>query len=163
MAISKNGLTIFSLLLTLTILETGNFIECSSLVLPVQNGEEDFLPHTREKRSALLAPVEYTVDVELNVTTIETLDYLRSLLHNGSFTLALGPTVNVTDVDITTDFSVYPRTTLSPSTAPPVLYEYIISVELNTTDITLINQLRTTLRSLSYPFRINNHIQISEA
>ncbi|XP_035860708.1 uncharacterized threonine-rich GPI-anchored glycoprotein PJ4664.02-like [Sander lucioperca] len=217
MAISKNGLTIFSLLLTLTILETGNFIECSSLVLPVHYGEEYFLPHTREKRSALLAPVEYDVDVELNVTNIETVDYLRSLLDNGSFTLALGPTVNVTDIHITTvcypngtsfqcrcedqyvwsynncltygacdeitdetcgcinniptngqycqpkkDFSVCPRATISPSTAPPVL-QYILSVELNTTDVMLINLLRTTLRSISYPFSINNNIQISEA
>ncbi|XP_039637238.1 mucin-5AC-like [Perca fluviatilis] len=323
MAISKNGFTIFSLLLTLTILETRNFIECSSPVLLVPYGEEHFLPHTREKRSALLAPVEYEVDVELNVTNIETVDYLRSLLDNGAFTLALGPTVNVTDIHITTvcypngtsfqcrcedqyvwshsncltygacdeitdetcgcinsiptngqycqpkkvlpvvyeyqisievnttdidqlrksltiitfpvqissqmtildanittvcsqdetgfqcrceddnlwpcdkcatygecdgstnntcqcikaiprdgmycqsihhqNFSVCPRTTISPSTAPPVLYEYIISVELNTTDVTLINQLRTILREISYPFSINNNIQISEA
>lgn len=50
----------------------------------------------------LLTQVEYTVDVELNVTDIRTLNYLRSILSNGSFSLALSPTVNVTDINITT-------------------------------------------------------------
>ncbi len=52
--------------------------------------------------TALLAQVEYTVDVELNVTDVETVDYLRSLLTNGNFSLVLGPTVNVTQIEITT-------------------------------------------------------------
>ncbi|KAI3364052.1 hypothetical protein L3Q82_010882 [Scortum barcoo] len=52
--------------------------------------------------TALLTDVEYTVDVELNVTDVETVDYLRSLLNIGSFSLALGPTVNVTHINITT-------------------------------------------------------------
>ena len=50
----------------------------------------------------LLAQDEYTVDVELNFTDVKTEDYLRSLLNNGSFSVALGPTVNVTNIDITT-------------------------------------------------------------
>lgn len=50
----------------------------------------------------LLARIEYEVDVELNVTDVVTVDYLRSLLNNGSFSLTLGPTVNVTHIDITT-------------------------------------------------------------
>uniref|UniRef100_A0A673BQU0 Adhesion G protein-coupled receptor F5-like n=1 Tax=Sphaeramia orbicularis TaxID=375764 RepID=A0A673BQU0_9TELE len=45
---------------------------------------------------------------------------------------------------------------------PPVFYEYIISVELNTTDVAVINQLRTILSNTSYPININNHIQISD-
>ncbi|XP_068564840.1 adhesion G protein-coupled receptor F5-like isoform X2 [Cebidichthys violaceus] len=52
--------------------------------------------------SALLTQVEYAVDVELNVTDIETVDYLRSLLESSAFNLALGPTVNVTHIVITT-------------------------------------------------------------
>lgn len=51
---------------------------------------------------ALLAQVEYEVDVELNVTDVGTVDYLRSLLNNGSFSLTLEPVVNVTYIDITT-------------------------------------------------------------
>ncbi|XP_063757885.1 uncharacterized protein LOC134876725 isoform X3 [Eleginops maclovinus] len=206
MAISKICLSIFALLLTLTILETGNFSESPGQVLPNHNDEESFLPHTRGKRSVatnqwnytldielnasdvaiiqqfqssfnsfpiqldnntaisditfttvcsltatgfqcrcednfawpystcvtygacdsivngickcidaipadgqscqgisgLLAQVEYDVDVQLNFTDIETLDALRSILDNGDFSLALGPTVNVTHVNIST-------------------------------------------------------------
>ncbi|XP_078130151.1 uncharacterized protein LOC144533011 [Sander vitreus] len=201
MAISKNGLTIFSLLLTLTILETGNFIECSSLVLPVHYGEEHFLPHTREKRSALLAPVEYEVDVELNVTNIETVDYLRSLLDNGSFTLALSPTVNVTDIHITTvcysngtsfqcrceDQYVWSYNNCltygacdeitdetcgcinsiptngqycQPKKVLPVVYEYQISIEVNTTDV---DQLRKAVTIIPFPVQINSQITILDA
>lgn len=50
----------------------------------------------------LLTQVEYTVGVELNITDVTTLDYLRSILSNGSVSLALGHTVNVTHIDITT-------------------------------------------------------------
>ncbi|GLD64883.1 adhesion G protein-coupled receptor F5-like protein [Lates japonicus] len=46
--------------------------------------------------------VKYEVDVELNVTDVGTVDYLRSLLNNSSFSLTLGPAVNVTYIDITT-------------------------------------------------------------
>ncbi|KAI9533358.1 hypothetical protein NQZ68_024412, partial [Dissostichus eleginoides] len=50
----------------------------------------------------LLAQVEYDVDVELNFTDIGTVDALRSILDAGGFSLALGPTVNVTHITITT-------------------------------------------------------------
>lgn len=50
----------------------------------------------------LLTPVEYVVDVELNVTDIATVDFLRNVLGNGDFTLTLGPTVNLTHINITT-------------------------------------------------------------
>uniref|UniRef100_A0A3B4TZB3 Adhesion G protein-coupled receptor F5-like n=1 Tax=Seriola dumerili TaxID=41447 RepID=A0A3B4TZB3_SERDU len=45
---------------------------------------------------------------------------------------------------------------------PPVVYEYIISVELNISDVSLIDQLRTIVNNISSPISINNHIQISE-
>ncbi|KAL7388956.1 hypothetical protein ABVT39_024000 [Epinephelus coioides] len=306
MAIYKNGLTICALLVTLTILETGNFNDSSSQVLPVHNEEEPFLPHTREKRnvptgqwnyiidvvvnasnvetfeqirsslnatslpnqldnntkvsdisittvcsstgtgslcrceehfawpystcvtygacdhlssgickcinvipadgqfcqpiSALLAQVEYAVDVELNVADFETVDYLRSFLDNGNVPLTLAPTVNVIQVDITTvcylngtnsqcrceeqyvwshgDCNTYGACDevidetcgcinniptngrfCKPKTAPPVVYEYILSVELNISDVTLINQLRIILKNINYPININNQIQ----
>ncbi|XP_049446568.1 uncharacterized protein LOC125897346 isoform X9 [Epinephelus fuscoguttatus] len=308
MAIYKNGLTICALLVTLTILETGNFNDSSSQVLLVHNEEEPFLPHTREKRnvptsqwnyiidvvvnasnvetfeqirsslnatslpsqldnntkvsdisittvcsstgtgslcrceehfawpysscvtygacdhlssgickcinvipadgqfcqpiSALLAQVEYAVDVELNVADFETVDYLRSFLDNGNVPLTLAPTVNVTQVDITTvcylngtnsqcrceeqyvwshgDCNTYGACDevidetcgcinniptngrfCKPKTAPPVVYEYILSVELNISDVTLINQLRIILKNINYPININNQIQIN--
>lgn len=46
------------------------------------------------------------------------------------------------------------------SVAPPVVCEYLISIELNISDVTLINQLRTTLSNVSYPISNSNHIQI---
>ncbi|XP_045067108.1 uncharacterized protein adgrf6 [Coregonus clupeaformis] len=62
------------------------------------------------------------------------------------------------------NFTACPTTTASPttvSTVPPTLYEYMIEIELNTTDITVIDQLRAILRNASYPVRINNLIQIT--
>uniref|UniRef100_A0A8C9XAZ4 Adhesion G protein-coupled receptor F5 n=1 Tax=Sander lucioperca TaxID=283035 RepID=A0A8C9XAZ4_SANLU len=151
--------------------------------------------------SALLAPVEYEVDVELNVTNIETVDYLRSLLDNGGFTLALGPTVNVTDIHITT--VCYPNGTsfqcrcedqyvwsysncltygacdeitdetcgcinsiptngqyCQPKKVLPVVYEYQISIEVNTTDV---DQLRKALTIIPFPVQINSQITILDA
>ena len=47
--------------------------------------------------------------------------------------------------------------------APPVLYEYLISVELNVSDVAVINQLRTILNNISYPIIImDSHIQLSD-
>ncbi|XP_044026055.1 uncharacterized protein LOC122863543 [Siniperca chuatsi] len=179
----------------------GNFIEFSSPALPVHYEEEHFLPHTREKRNALLAQVEYTVDVELNVTDVKTVDYLRNLLNNGSFSLALGPTVNVTHIGITTvcypnganfqcrceDQYVWPyRNCITygtcdeiiddtcgcinsipsngqycqPKKVPPVVYEYQISIALNTTDA---DQLRNTLKNIPFPIQISTQINISDA
>ncbi|XP_049914783.1 mucin-17-like isoform X5 [Epinephelus moara] len=307
MAIYKNGLTICALLVTLTILETGNFNDSSSQVLPVHNEEEPFLPHTREKRnvptgqwnyiidvvvnasnvetfeqirsslnatslpnqldnntkvsdisittvcsstgtgslcrceehfawpysscvtygacdhlssgickcinvipadgqfcqpiSALLAQVEYAVDVELNVADFETVDYLRSFLDNSNVPLTLAPTVNVTQVDITTvcylngtnsqcrceeqyvwshgDCNTYGACDevidetcgcinniptngrfCKPKTVPPVISEYQIFIEVNTTDA---DQLRNTLKTIPFPVQISNQINISDA
>ena len=50
----------------------------------------------------LVTEDEYTVDVELNFTNVKTEDYLRSLLNHRNFSVVLGPTMNVTNVDITT-------------------------------------------------------------
>lgn len=56
----------------------------------------------------LLTEVEYVVDVELNITDVVTLDYLRSILSNASFSMALGDTVNVTQINITTGQNSFP-------------------------------------------------------
>ncbi|KAK9531127.1 hypothetical protein VZT92_010571 [Zoarces viviparus] len=148
--------------------------------------------------SALLTQVEYAVDVELNVTDIETVDYLRSLLKSGAFTLALGPTVNVTHIDITT--VCFPNGTnfqcrceeqyvwshdncitygacdeiigdtcgcinsiptngqyCQPLT---VFYEYQIFIVVNTTDT---DQLRNILNNILFPVQISTQLLITEA
>uniref|UniRef100_A0A3Q1GE32 Adhesion G protein-coupled receptor F5-like n=1 Tax=Acanthochromis polyacanthus TaxID=80966 RepID=A0A3Q1GE32_9TELE len=155
--------------------------------------------------SELLAQVEYEVEVELNVTDIETLNHLRSQLINGSYFLALGPTVNVTHINITTVCSltidgfqcrcedqfrwscdqclkygscdnITDGTCGCIGTVPPdgqycqsvyqhtpaVVFEYLITVELNTTDVTLIDGLRNVLNSTSYPIILNEQIQLSD-
>ncbi|XP_051264208.1 uncharacterized protein LOC127367939 isoform X50 [Dicentrarchus labrax] len=309
MAISKNGLTIFALLVTLITLGTENIIEFSSPALPVHYDEEHFLPHTRQKRnvltdewnyildvvvnassaqtfeqirfalnatslpiqldnnteitdvvvttvcsptgsgfqcrceeqfawpysscvlytacdsissgickcinaiptngqscqpiSELLSEVEYAVDVELNVTDVETINYLRSILSNGSYSLALGPIVNVTDIDITT--VCYPNDTnfqcrcedqhvwsyrncitygacdkitdntcrcingipsdgqyCQPKEEAVQLYEYVIEVEIRISDIALIEQLRDNLENISFPVKVSNTINITQ-
>ncbi|XP_070844139.1 uncharacterized protein [Chaetodon trifascialis] len=201
MAISKNGLTIFALLVTLIILETDNVIEFSSPALPVHHEEQHSLPHAREKRNALLAQVEYTVDVELNVTDLKTVDDLRNLLNSSTFSLALSPTLNITHIDITTvcypngsnfqcrceDQYVWSYRKCStygacdeitddtcgcinsipsdgpycqPKKVPPVVYEYQIVIEVNTTDAV---QLRNTLKNITFPVQIRTQINISAA
>ncbi|KAI4800257.1 hypothetical protein KUCAC02_013386 [Chaenocephalus aceratus] len=174
MAIFKTCFSTCALLLTLTILETGNFIESPSQVLPEHQEEESCIPHTRGKRSALLAQVEYDVDVELNFTDIGAVDALRSILDAGGFSLALGPTVNVTHINITT--VCYPKGThfqcrceehipttgqyCVPQTVPLVFYEYQIIIEVNTSDA---DQLRNVLNSLTFPVQISSSVTILDA
>uniref|UniRef100_A0A3P8S3K3 Adhesion G protein-coupled receptor F5-like n=1 Tax=Amphiprion percula TaxID=161767 RepID=A0A3P8S3K3_AMPPE len=169
--------------------------------------------------SELLAQVEYEVEVELNVTDIETLNHLRSLLINGSYFLALSPIVNITHINITTvcsmsndgfqcrcedqyrwscdqclkygscdnitddtcgcinaffpdglycqsvyqhNFTACPLTTTLPPTTPPVVNECLITVELNTTDIIVVETLRTILSNISYSIIISDQIQVSD-
>ncbi|XP_027867850.1 adhesion G protein-coupled receptor F5-like [Xiphophorus couchianus] len=52
--------------------------------------------------SELLVQTEYVIDLELNLTDIATVDFLRRLLSNGSNFLTLSPTVNVTQLDLST-------------------------------------------------------------
>ncbi|XP_035534980.1 adhesion G protein-coupled receptor F5-like [Morone saxatilis] len=151
--------------------------------------------------SELLSEVEYTVDVELNVTDVETINYLRNILSNGSYSLALGPIVNVTDIDITT--VCYPNDTnfqcrcedqhvwsyrncitygacdeiadntcrcingipsdgqyCQPKEVPSVVYEYEIFIEVNTTDP---DQLRNFVDIHTFPVQVSSQINISAA
>ncbi|XP_062415791.1 uncharacterized protein LOC119194854 [Pungitius pungitius] len=57
------------------------------------------------------------------------------------------------------NFTSCPPTTASPSTTtPPVVYEYLISIELNATDVAVID----LLGSISYPISITNTILVSD-
>ncbi|XP_059897338.1 uncharacterized protein LOC132449620 [Gadus macrocephalus] len=49
-----------------------------------------------------------------------------------------------------------------PSTSPPVVYEYLTTIELQTTNVTVIEELRIILDNISYPFPIDSNILISE-
>ncbi|XP_057678917.1 adhesion G protein-coupled receptor F5-like isoform X2 [Corythoichthys intestinalis] len=100
MAIYKNVLIIV-LVATLFILETGNVIKFSKLLSQVHSGE----PHiSREKRADQPGQYEYEVSFELNVKSVETVEYLRTLLNNGSVSLPLrlDSTANLTHIEITT-------------------------------------------------------------
>lgn len=50
--------------------------------------------------------------------------------------------------------------TLSFPTVLPVVYEYQIFIEVNTTDA---DQLRNTLKNILFPVQISSHTNISEA
>ncbi|XP_030577885.1 adhesion G protein-coupled receptor F5-like [Archocentrus centrarchus] len=102
MAIFGNALTIVVLLVILIILETGKVNEFSGLVLQESHEAEHFHPHTRHRRNELRAEFEYEVDLELNVTDIATVDYLRSLFNTASYSITLDPAVNITHTHITT-------------------------------------------------------------
>ncbi|XP_051909288.1 adhesion G protein-coupled receptor F5-like [Hippocampus zosterae] len=97
MAISKNGLIVVLLIVTLCILETGNIFKSSSPE-QLRFGEQHII---REKRQEPLGRYQYEVSVELNVTSVETVDYLRGLLRNSSSSLPLGPSANLTHINIT--------------------------------------------------------------
>ncbi|XP_060947075.1 adhesion G protein-coupled receptor F5-like [Limanda limanda] len=56
------------------------------------------------------------------------------------------------------NFTFCPVLTTTPSpTTSPVVYEYIITIELNTTDVTEIDRLR----NISYPVSLTNNTQVS--
>uniref|UniRef100_A0A3B3DHH5 Uncharacterized protein n=1 Tax=Oryzias melastigma TaxID=30732 RepID=A0A3B3DHH5_ORYME len=61
--------------------------------------------------------------------------------------------VDTTTVDVTTTMTA----------EPPPLYKYVLSVELNTTDVIVINKLRSVLENISYPLSINSQTQINYA
>lgn len=48
------------------------------------------------------------------------------------------------------------------SAAPPVVSIYHVSVELNFSDALVLNQLRALLSNMTYPFIIDNHVNISD-
>ncbi|XP_033982948.1 adhesion G protein-coupled receptor F5 [Trematomus bernacchii] len=100
MAIFKTCLSIFALLLTLTILETGNFIESPSRVLPEHNEEESCIPHTRGKRSVATNQWNYTLDVVLNASEVAIIQQFQSSLN--SFPIQLGNNTEISVITFTT-------------------------------------------------------------
>ncbi|XP_062323019.1 adhesion G protein-coupled receptor F5-like isoform X2 [Osmerus eperlanus] len=239
MALLKNAALVLALTVTCYVLETRKFTAISGTISQ-ENYTVEVLPHFRGKRAALLSAVEYTVDVELNVTDFATVEKLKVLLGNMTFLLSLGPQVNVTDVGITTvclpqltgyqcrcedqyrwscdkcatygrcsnittdtcscinaipadgqfcqsvlqqNFTTCLTTTVIPMNAtvanttaftsqnstanptttpiPPVFY-YLIDIEVNTTNVAALEQLRSILSSNIFPISINNLIQITD-
>ncbi|CAB1342999.1 unnamed protein product [Coregonus sp. 'balchen'] len=161
---------------------------------------------------------EYMIEIELSTTDVTVIDQLRAILRNASYPVRINNLIQITGINISTDFTACPTTTASPTTVcypngtgfqcrcedqyrwscdqcvsygkcdditsdtcgcinaippdgqycqsvhnqiPPTLYEYMIEIELSTTDVTVIDQLRAILRNASYPVRINNLIQIT--
>ncbi|XP_038162048.1 mucin-2-like [Cyprinodon tularosa] len=161
--------------------------------------------------SELLVQTEYEIDVELNVTDVATVDFLRILLNNGS-AFTTNTVVNVTQIAFTTvcspigggyqcrcedqyrwscdqcqtygscdnitgdtcgcingipadgqycqSLDQYNFTNCSDTTTapPPFVYLYILHVELNSTDVEAVRELR----KISYPISINSYIEISD-
>ncbi|XP_023809059.1 uncharacterized protein LOC110014577 [Oryzias latipes] len=57
-----------------------------------------------------------------------------------------------------------PTTYLPPTTPnPPPAYKYVLSVEMNITELTTVNMLRSILRNISYPFSIKRNTQINQS
>ncbi|XP_054900683.1 uncharacterized protein LOC129369293 [Poeciliopsis prolifica] len=163
----------------------------------------------------LLVQTEYVIDLELNLTDTATVDFLRRLLSNGSNFLTLSPTVNVTQLDVSTvcspisgdyqcrcedqyrwpcdqcvtygscdnitgdtcgcisgipadgqycqaedqyNFTACLTTTPLTPTTPPVIYQYMLYVELNSTDVTAVEKLRNINNTIS----INRNFRISD-
>ena len=49
------------------------------------------------------------------------------------------------------------------STVDPVFYaEYLIDIEVNTTDYLMIDQLRYILTNISHPVQVSEHVNISD-
>ncbi|XP_054617570.1 uncharacterized protein LOC129172146 isoform X3 [Dunckerocampus dactyliophorus] len=98
---------------------------------------------------------EYIISIELNTTDVNVVNLLRNILRNTSYPIGINSYSHILDINMTTDFMPCPVTT-----PPPFVYEYIISVELNTTDVNVVNLLRNILRNTSYPIGINSYSQI---
>ncbi|CAB1439325.1 unnamed protein product [Pleuronectes platessa] len=91
---------------------------------------------------------EYIITIELNTTDVTETDRLRNI----SYPVSISNNTQVSGMNIST----VTTTTPSPTTST-VLYEYIITIELNTTDVTEIDRLR----NISYPVSISNNTQVS--
>nr|XP_049612723.1 uncharacterized protein LOC125990076 isoform X41 [Syngnathus scovelli] len=163
---------------------------------------------------------EYLISVELNVTELSTITFLRNILKNTSYPIDINSILRISDINITTvcnpsngdfqcgcedqyrwscdqcllhgscdhitndtcgcinaippfgqycqsidqyNFPACPPTTPSPiTTSPPFDYEYLISVELNVTDMSVITSLRNILKNTSYPIDVNSYLKISD-
>ncbi|XP_008396833.1 uncharacterized protein LOC103458064, partial [Poecilia reticulata] len=102
--------------------------------------------------SELLVQTEYVIDLELNLTDIATVDFLRRLLSNSSDFLTQSPTVNVTQLDLSTVCSPISgdyQCRCEDQYQLLVQTEYVIDLELNLTDIAIVDFLRRLLSNSS--------------
>ncbi|XP_069371184.1 mucin-2-like [Paralichthys olivaceus] len=102
MAISKNGLAVFALLVTLFVFETWDFSEFPCLVSPELDKEEQLLPHTRQRRNVLTDQWKYIIDVEVNASDAETFELIRSSLNATGLPIQLDNQTVISDISITT-------------------------------------------------------------
>ncbi|XP_027140127.1 uncharacterized protein adgrf8 [Larimichthys crocea] len=203
MAISKNGLTILALLVTLIILETGNDIEFSSPALPANDKEEYFLPHTREKRDVTTGQWDYIIDVVMNVSNVETFELIQNSLNATSLPIQLDNNTKITDVSVTTVCSsngtgfqcrceeqfAWPYSTCvsygacdyissgickcinaipadgqscQPISKLLVKVEYTVDLELNVTDVTTVDYLRSLLNNDSFALTLGPTVNVTD-
>ncbi|KAJ8009157.1 hypothetical protein DPEC_G00085980 [Dallia pectoralis] len=85
--------------------------------------------------------------------------YCQSVLQQ-NFTTCPNTTASPTTVS-TTPVPTTIRTTGSNSITQPILYTYMIGIELDTTDVTEINTLRASLGNASYPVMVNSLTDIT--
>ncbi|KAL0967495.1 hypothetical protein UPYG_G00252970 [Umbra pygmaea] len=231
MAISRKELSIFVLLAACYISETHQFIEISILTSQVFSTEE--CPHhVRAKREIALTQWNYIIDVEVNVSSIETIQQIKSAVNSASLPFTINNSTEIAEVNITTvcnpngtgyqcrcenqyllscdqcvsygscdnitsptcgcinaippdgqfcqsvlqqNFTSCLTTTTLPttvtqttglttvisSTIQPILYMYLIEIQLNTTDVATINRIQNFLGIDSYPVMINNRTEFT--
>ncbi|KAF7231485.1 adhesion G protein-coupled receptor F5-like [Nothobranchius furzeri] len=97
---SRNIVTIFVLVVTLLLLETGKMGDCASPNELVHH-KVDWLSHMRGKRNVFSAEEISTVDILLNASNVESLEQIQSTLHATSFPVHLDDT-EILNITITT-------------------------------------------------------------
>ncbi|XP_034143853.1 adhesion G-protein coupled receptor F1-like [Esox lucius] len=101
MAISKNKLSVFVILMACYILETQELIDISSLISQVFNTKEN--PHyLRGKRAVPVNHWTYIIDIEVNVSAIETIQQIKTAVNSTSLPYVINNTTKISEIDITT-------------------------------------------------------------
>ncbi|XP_034143855.1 mucin-3A [Esox lucius] len=101
MAISKNKLSVFVILMACYILKTQELIDISSLISQVFNTKEN--PHyLRGKRAVPVSQWTYIIDIEVNVSAIETIQQIKSAVNSTSLPYVINNTTEISEIDITT-------------------------------------------------------------
>ncbi|KAG9347584.1 hypothetical protein JZ751_005154, partial [Albula glossodonta] len=90
----------------------------------------------------------YIIDIEVNVSDISVVDQLKFLLGNVQFPLELNSMIEITDVNLTT--------------ASLDFFEYIIDIEVNVSDISVVDQLKFLLGNVQFPLELNSMIEITD-
>ncbi|KAM9703396.1 uncharacterized protein ACNS7B_002127 [Menidia menidia] len=88
---------------------------------------------------------EFIIEIEVRVSNMSLIEQLKDTISSLTFPVRISTAVNITEIDII-------------FTGPPAVYEYQITIELNTTDST---QLRGSLKSTNFPLPISSHVNVS--